>query len=291
MIDAFQTSTGVVLTERARAQAQLPSSLGGVGMHASTRLSVPAFFLPLTEFRATGAAVVGCPREAIEIGLVEYKQALDDLRKQTPPSAAQAFAWLADHVNIPEVHDSRTSLRWWSQQIARAARDQLQAAATGRDRARLQCIQDSFASCWLESCPSPALGLRLASVEFCVLMKWWLGLPLCSRPGVRCPACAEAMEVFGNHLLCCRKGGFHLHHWAVVQQLYLMAQAQGLAVSIEVCIGGKRRPADLLVHHWKTGGPQAVDASVVHPLAPSTPFAAVRSGEEALERVEAAKEA
>ena len=121
-------------------------------------------------------------------------------------------------------------------------------------------------------------------------MKWWLGVSL-TTPSVSatCPSCGDALDSFGDHLLCCRKGGFYQRHTAVVRQLWHMCTAAGLTASCEVSFDGSTRPADLLVPHWKGGGPLANDVSVVHPLAPSQDAQAVRSGTEYQDRVEKSK--
>ena len=123
-----------------------------------------------------------------------------------------------------------------------------------------------------------------------VLLKWWLGLPVLSgADSPECPSCGEALDSFGDHLLCCRKGGFYQRHSAIVGLLWHLCRAQGLPVSLEVAVSDSLRPADLLISHWKGSAPLAVDVTVVHPLTAAVPFHAVKTGTEAPERVEQMK--
>ena len=68
-----------------------------------------------------------------------------------------------------------------------------------------------------------------------------------------------------------------------------MCRAAGLSATLEVAITGQERPADLLIPHWRGGGPLAVDVSVVHSLVPSTSVSTVKTGEEAIRRKQQAK--
>ena len=56
------------------------------------------------------------------------------------------------------------------------------------------------------------LGPHLTPSEFTILLKWWLGISLLplddlDDPNVGCPSCGEVIDVYGDHFLCCRKGG------------------------------------------------------------------------------------
>ena len=68
------------------------------------------------------------------------------------------------------------------------------------------------ASDWLIAPPIPALGLGLQSDVFRTALKYRLGFQLYDQP-MPCPAvsaagevCAEQMDVFGDHSICCHYG-------------------------------------------------------------------------------------
>ena len=54
--------------------------------------------------------------------------------------------------------------------------------------------------------PSVELGLHLDPHEFCVGIRWWLGLDI-SR-GLSCSLCPNtALDLLGHHAVTCKKGG------------------------------------------------------------------------------------
>ena len=185
---------------------------------------------------------------------------------------------------MEDIHENYSSLSWWDDILAKHEKNRLVDNAPARDRARLRCIADEFASCWLEPCPTESLGLRLSSAEFTVLVKWWLGLPVVPDfAGIRCPLCSDALDAHGDHLLTCTRRS------AIQTFLWHLTRAAGLRVTIEEGLGGPERPGDLFVSYWKGGDPLAVDIVVTHPLKPSTPFSSVKTGREAVLEAEQRK--
>jgi len=74
-------------------------------------------------------------------------------------------------------------------------------------------------------------------------------------------------------------------HSAAIGFQWHLATAAGLRVTTEKGVGGPERPGDLSISFWQGAGPLAVDGVIVHPLMhplnPSTPYTAVKSGLEA----------
>ena len=74
------------------------------------------------------------------------------------------------------------------------------------NKARLLSASASHASSWLSVVPSVELGLHLDPHEFCVGIRWWLGLDI-SR-GLSCSLCPNtALDLLGHHAVTCKKGG------------------------------------------------------------------------------------
>ena len=84
-----------------------------------------------------------------------------------------------------------------------------------------------------------------------------------------CPFCDGPSDIFGDHVLCCKKAEFYSRHQAVVEFLSQYIRAAGIKVENDVQIGGRQRPADLLITRWTGLLPLAGDVVVTHPLAPS----------------------
>ena len=112
--------------------------------------------------------------------------------------------------------------------------------------------------------------------EYRLGLRWMLGLPILRPNGedATCPACGLVVDVFGDHLLCCRRNNFYGRHFAVQESFAAMAQAGGQPFVREAPLtkenretqGAALRPADLLFRAWQGGKDTAVDVTVVHPL-------------------------
>ena len=103
-------------------------------------------------------------------------------------------------------------------------------------------------------------------------LKWWLGLPLLvagpSSPLV-CPGCLAPLDVFGDHLVCCRRTNFAHRHFGVQQAIgNLLSEAgQGYALKVslpEGCADAALRPADILLQSWSRGEGIALELTVCH---------------------------
>lgn len=120
--------------------------------------------------------------------------------------------------------------------------------------------------------PSKALGLEFSPAVFRTLLKFWLGVSLTEEVtdgAAVCPFCDGPCDVFGDHALCRKKTELNSRHEAVVEYFTLYVRAAGLKVENDVQIGGRLRPADILLTRWACGLPFAGDVVVTHPLAPS----------------------
>ena len=122
---------------------------------------------------------------------------------------------------------------------------------------------------------------RISPEEYRLGLRWHLGLPVLpqDRDGATCPACGASVDVFGDHLLCCRRNNYYGRHFAVQEAFISMAQAGDMAFIREAPLskansngvelawqGPALRPADLLLRAWKGGRDVAIDFTVVHPL-------------------------
>ena len=86
---------------------------------------------------------------------------------------------------------------------------------------------------------------------------------------VKCPACGDPADVFGDHFLCCRQNGLTERHHALRDAFLDVCTKAGIAARPEQGCFGDTRDADLLLVGWSRGRNTAVDFTVVHPLAPS----------------------
>jgi hypothetical protein len=260
-----------------------------VGLRRSSPLAPAAYVVTLFSFLTRGVSQFSLP-EILYVPPQELSRAVDILASGAPPTTMQALSWMKSFSYPFAAHTDYASLSWWSTQLQERHYDLIIDGASAPDRARLRCVRGESAGAWLEPCPMEPLGLSLRPEEFTVLIKWWLGLnvaPLVEAS--TCPLCGDTMDVFGDHVLCCRKSGFYTRHQAVVEFLWYVTTAAGFGVHQEVALSNGQRPADLLLSHWKGGGPLAIDVSITHPLGPSQHFHRVSTGVHAAEVVEKMK--
>ena len=290
-VATFEDFMGLSVGPLERQQLFLPTKRGGCGLREGCKLAAAAFVTTLLKFRCHGVPQLSIPLSLARTA-ADLTAGLASLREVVPPAAHPAYMWISDHLSSGShhLHPDYSSLTWWSTQIAARAYDVLVEQSPGRDRARLRCLANPVCGAWLDACPVDTLGLRIPPAEYTVLGKLLLGLPILPVDvDLVCNQCGDCMDPFGDHLLCCKKGGLTQRHTAIVSHLWHMCTAAGFNVTCEVSLDGRTRPADLLLAHWTGRGPCAVDVSVVHPLAPSTPCHTVKNGTEAIVAMEGVK--
>jgi hypothetical protein len=85
--------------------------------------------------------------------------------------------------------------------------------------------------------------------DYRLLLRWWLGLPILpvgqTLPG--CPLCGDAVDPFGDHLVCCEKNGNARRHNALRDAFFDVLVASAIPSAKEVACGGQQRPADILL--------------------------------------------
>ncbi|KAL5491495.1 hypothetical protein EMCRGX_G016792 [Ephydatia muelleri] len=139
------------------------------------------------------------------------------------------------------------------------------------NKARLLSASASHASSWLSVVPSVELGLHLDPHEFCVGIKWWLGLDI-SR-GLSCSLCPNtALDLLGHHAVTCKKGGDVVTRHNRLRDVFVdFCHQAHLGVHVEVGSnltpdGSRSRPADVWVCDWISGSFAAFDFTVSSPL-------------------------
>ena len=139
------------------------------------------------------------------------------------------------------------------------------------NKARLLSASASHASSWLSVVPSVELGLHLDPHEFCVGIRWWLGLDI-SR-GLTCSLCPNtALDLLGHHAVTCKKGGDVVTRHNRLRDVFVdFCHQAHLGVHVEVGSnltpdGSRSCPGDVLVRDWITGRFAAFDFTVSSPL-------------------------
>ena len=98
--------------------------------------------------------------------------------------------------------------------------------STPRDQVRLLEQAKSVGHAFMAVPPNANLHFTLPSDK--TALRWWLGIPLNAPPDagevMKCPGCTTDIDVFGDHLLCCRRNNFFTRHMAVQDTLALLLQ-------------------------------------------------------------------
>ena len=116
--------------------------------------------------------------------------------------------------------------------------------------------------------PNQHLGLRFGAAEYRLLLQFHLGMPLfpSEAAGTPCDHCGEAQDVFGDHVVACRHSGLWSRHNRLRDAVAAIATVAGFNVEVEQPVAGRKRPADVLLHHWPPGQDAAVDLVVTYSL-------------------------
>ena len=137
---------------------------------------------------------------------------------------------------------------------------------------RLRLLRELFsgahASFWLTP-PSPQHPADpWRSADWQLLLRWRLGmfLPL----PLRCTACSQHQDAYGDHALCCKAMGVYARHNVLRNKIAELIKQAGFVCMLEVALPGTALvPADVFVPSFFDGETAAVDAAVTHPLHPS----------------------
>ena len=234
---------------------------------------------------------VGVPEVALSKPSPDMVDTIGALRSQLGPNFEPLAAWHANPRQIASASIDHASQRWWAEDVAVEQRSRLCQLGTARDMARLQCQGGPIANGWMSVLPSRVLRTDIRDPDYRLLLRWWLGLPILptgrTLPG--CPLCAEPVDPFGDHFVCCERSGNSRRHNALRDAIFAVLTKSAIACAKEVCCGGRRRPADILLLAWERGRDVAVDLTITHPVGLSQHPINVRNAARHCKRAEIAK--
>ena len=134
--------------------------------------------------------------------------------------------------------------------------------------AHLRSVGTADAGLWLDNAPCKTLGMAFTPAAFTTLIKWRLGLPVCTE-GQTCPFCKTCTaDTQGYHLLTCRWGGnLGVRHDGVRDVFYAacLAAAWSPAKEVNIFPSGQARAADVLA---RASTRRAFDFAVTHGCQP-----------------------
>ena len=248
--ECFATRSALNLTEHAWQQAQLGLRYGGLGLRS---LALHACAVYIASISSSGFADV------------------DNQHLKHAVSTFNGLVSTQDTILIGSTVDSPIPQKALSFKIDSEQFRALLDSSSPANKARLLSASASHASSWLSVVPSVELGLHLDPHEFCVGIRWWLGLDI-SR-GLSCSLCPNtALDLLGHHAVTCKKGGDVVTRHNRLRDVFVdFCHQAHLGVHAEVGSnltpdGSRSRPADVLVCDWITGRFAAFDFTVSSPL-------------------------
>ena len=182
MKECFATCSALELTEHAWQQAQLGLRYGGLGLHS---LALHACAACIAFISSSGFA---------------------DVDNQHLKHAVNGLVSTQDTILIGSTVDSPIPQKALSFKIDTQQFRALLDSSSPANKARLLSASAAHASSWLSVVPSVELGLHLDPHEFCLGIRWWLGLDI-SR-GLSSSLCPNtASDLLGHRAVTCKKGG------------------------------------------------------------------------------------
>ena len=260
---AFQSCTGLAVSDAQWAQAALPLSKGGLGFRSAATHAPAAYLASRLATRRlcreVDAAFVweeSLPGSGINAARCAYNTVVAGA-EALPPEALTA-----DQTPLPQ--------KFLSAKLDAAVATRLLSISCPIDKARLRAVSAPHASAWLNALPSPSLHQRMSHAEFVASLQLWLGMSPMSHD-TWCPKCDQSLDKRGLHALSCMAGGDAiLCHNALRDHVYLTAKAAGLCPEREEAgllkDDPRRRPGDLFFAVWPDGEPVAMDFAVTSPV-------------------------
>ena len=193
--EAIGRIMGVPLTDRQWLQANLPVSMGGLGLRTAEDHAPAAFSSSYLSSQPLLRSLLQTPAEEATVPLSpDLLNLLTELRGEE--------STMASLEGLPQ--------KQLSFEIDKVLASQLNVILDNegevRELARLASVSLPHSGAWLNVIPSPALGLHLRASEYTVALKLRLGVPVYTSSGP-CPACKAPSDKLGDHDLCCANEG------------------------------------------------------------------------------------
>ena len=260
--DALNRILGAGLTDLQWRQAQLPISMGVLGLRGAADHASASHACSVLSTAPLSRALQGRQNDASPLSLPQ--EVLDDLTRRTGEDATVGVLW-----SLPQ---KALSLKIDLKCLATLTSN-VQELGEVREAARLASLGLPRAGAWLIPPPIPSLGLHLQPLEFIMAAKYRLGCQVYDKEGP-CPACLQHSDRFGDHALCCGHWGERIgRHNAIRDHIHSMAAKAVLNPVKEgrfLLPGCDRRPADVYVPNWAEGRDAAFDITVINPLQQAT---------------------
>ena len=215
----------------------------------------------------SGTSAVGVPAEALLTPAPDLQGSLRAWQSQVGPHQEPLASLLSGTSALSSATNEHTTQKWWAQKVVDMQSQRLDSSGTARDRTRRVCQKGPVATGWLGALLNNALRTEIPDIEFRLLLRWWLCIPILpSRETLpRCPLCMGSIYPFGDHFVGYEQNGCTQRHNAFRDAFHAMCVRYGITVQKEAeCVAG-RRPADILLVNWSRGQQVAIEFVCSHP--------------------------
>ena len=224
----------------------------------------------LSTFYTQSAADVGLPDYGRQVVARWALPPISEAVGRLGPNFDPLVAWQGNVSLLQSAEPDHMQQKWWAKHLGTAATTRLLEAVSPRDQARLLEQNNSFISSFMSVAPSAAFRSIIPSSLYRLGLRWWLGCPLIEAVdgALACPGCATTVDVWGDHLMCCKRNNFTHRHTALQEGVAMLLAEAGQSFTKEVaipnCPDGQLRPADILIPGWDNGKDLALDVTLVH---------------------------
>ena len=186
------------------------------------------------------------------------------------PNFDPLVAWQGNVSLLQNAEPCHMQQKWWSDYLGKASVTRLLDAVSPRDQARLLEQSNSFLSSFMTVAPSTSLRSTIPTSLYRLGLRWWLGCQLieAAEEVLQCPGCSSQVDIWGDHLMCCKRNNFLHRHTALQEGVANLLAEAGQSFTKEVpipdCPDGQLRPADILIPGWDNGSDLALDVTLVH---------------------------
>ena len=245
-------------------QCTLPLRMAGLGIKDPAVLHAPARMAGILS-TLQRAMDLHFPEEACQLPS-DFAGVAVDVQRVLGAHFEPLAAWVTN-AKPSDVEEDHRRQDFWTNKVHQARKGHLTDSLPIRDRCRLRLQSMPHTTAWMQTVPNKGMGLQLGASKYRLLLRWWLGAKVLPNDGgAPCPMCGDALDPYGDHLLCCKKNKLVQRHNAVRDALAMVLKEKGIRCMTEVAVGGKTRPADVAFLGLDPAGPLAVDLVVFHPL-------------------------
>ena len=266
--EAVESILNVTLTNESWTQSALPIKLGGLGIHRTADVALPAFIALTKSFIANGGNTDGATgtllSRAIEAVTIISGKSCPDTTKQG---------------TIDEILCLNTRCR-----LLENADENLVKRVNG-------------ASCygagdWLRALPSASLGLKLTNNQLRVAAAIRIGAPISQRHTCVCGTTVDQYAIHALH--CTKSSGRHSRHSScnnILKQAFSTSNIPSVLEPQNLYRIDGRRPDGLTLVPWERGTSLIWDFTCIDRLSPSYTNDALYAGPKVAEKAEDRKRA